>query len=349
MASGLTPSALGARPCRPSAGPPILFVIVDTEEEFDWNAPMARYNTAVTAVRRIDRVQRIFERYRVRPTYVVDFPVASQADGFLPLRDLADSGGCDIGAHLHPWVNPPFEEILNARNSFPCNLPGDLERRKTERLVEAIGDSFGRWPRVYKAGRYGFGSSTAATLECLGFDVDTSINPHMDFTGIEGPSFVSFDSRPFFFGQTQPLLELPCTVGHVGILGPAGRHVHRLASWEPFDRLRAVGALSRLRLTNRVMLSPEGNSLREMQQLTEALVARGVRTLSLTFHSPSAVPGHTPYVTTRADLNRFLGRIDAYLQFFFGRLGGTTCTPEVFKARAEAQATASIRPEVYAS
>jgi hypothetical protein len=39
---------------------------------------------------------------------MVDYPVASQAEGRAPLRELMQSGLCDIGAQLHPWVTPPF-------------------------------------------------------------------------------------------------------------------------------------------------------------------------------------------------------------------------------------------------
>jgi hypothetical protein len=34
----------------PAATRPKLFVIVDTEEEFDWSAPFARENVSVTAI-----------------------------------------------------------------------------------------------------------------------------------------------------------------------------------------------------------------------------------------------------------------------------------------------------------
>ena len=73
---------------------PQLFVIVDTEEEFDWNAPYSRTNTSVLAMRHIDRLQNVLSTRQIVPTYVVDFPIASQADGFAPLKEFADAGPC---------------------------------------------------------------------------------------------------------------------------------------------------------------------------------------------------------------------------------------------------------------
>jgi hypothetical protein len=54
----------------------------------------------------------------------------------------------------------------------------------------------------------------------------------------------------------------------------------------------------------------------------------------LTYHSPSLAPGHTPYVRTAADLQYFLGWIEAYLAFFFGEIGGKPATPGLVLERA---------------
>jgi len=51
------------------------------------------------------------------------FPVASQPDGYQPLVEIQDSGKCIVGAHSHPWVNPPFKEPVNRFTSFAGNLP----------------------------------------------------------------------------------------------------------------------------------------------------------------------------------------------------------------------------------
>ena len=97
------------------------------------------------------------------------------------------------------------------------------------------------------------------------------------------------------------------------------------------QKLRAAGVMARLGVVNKVMLSPEGNSLADMQALTRSLVRRGVRTFSMTLHSPSVQPGCTPYVQTDRDLHEFLGRIDAYCGFFLGEMGGVASTPEDFR------------------
>ena len=179
----------------PAEAPPQLFVIVDTEEEFDWSAGFSRSNVSVTAIDEVGRLQDVLRPYKLKPTYVIDYPVASTPASARRLARFAGKDECHIGAHLHPWVNPPATEPLGPGRATRATW-ADLERAKISALREAIIANLGVTPRVYKAGRYGFGRTTADTLEALGFDVDVSVNPHMNYEGDGGPSFEGFDVAP---------------------------------------------------------------------------------------------------------------------------------------------------------
>jgi hypothetical protein len=311
----------------PAKTRPQLFVIVDTEEEFDWSAPFSRSAVGVTAIQEVGRLQRVLTPYGVAPTYVIDYPVATTPSSVARLGEYAVRGECHIGAHMHPWVNPPYVEELTRSTSYACNLGYDLEHDKIAQLRGAIVEHLGVVPRVYKAGRYGFGQTTAEILESIGFDVDASVNPHMDFRADGGPSFEDFSAEPSFFGKRRRLLELPCTMGFVGAARRMGPSLHRAASTRWLEPLRAVGVLARSGALNKVMLSPEGNTYAEMQALTDALHQDGVRTFSLTLHSPSLKPGCTPYASSIAERDALVGAIDKYCDYFFGKLGGVPGTP----------------------
>src|SRR3546814_20766445 len=96
-------------------------------------------------------------------------------------------GRCEIGAQLHPWVTPPHDEEVNARNSYTGNLPADLQRAKMIALRDAIRDRFGIQPTAYRAGRYGLGPNTAAMLAELGFRCATSVRSGLDYRAGHGP------------------------------------------------------------------------------------------------------------------------------------------------------------------
>jgi hypothetical protein len=306
---------------------PQLCVVVDTEEEFDWSAPLSRDAVSVTAIDEVDRLQAVLEPHGVKPTYVIDYPVAATPAAASRLAAVARRGACDIGAHLHPWVNPPHVETVSARASYACNLGEELERRKVGILKDTIEARLGVPARSYKAGRYGFGRTSASALEELGFDVDLSVSPHLDHTHDGGPSFEGFLPVPAFFGHRRRLLEVPCTVGFTGAARRVGPGLHRLASAAWLAPLRAVGVLARGGVLNKIMLSPENSTFKEMRAVTEALHRDGLRVFSLTFHSPSLKPGCTPYVRTAQDRQALLDAIDRYCAFFLGPLGGVATTP----------------------
>lgn len=90
--------------------------------------------------------------------------------------------------------------------------------------------------------------------------------------------------------------------------------------------MRLSGVLAKLGLLERIRLSPEGFNLRDMTRLTEQLIGQGVTLFTLSFHSPSLAPGHTPYVRSVEDLREFLATVSMYLGFF-SKLGGRFVSP----------------------
>jgi hypothetical protein len=319
----------------PADDPPMVVVVVDTEAEFDWARQKPRRAMGMTSVKRQAQTLPIFERYGVRPTFVLDYPVSSTPEGYEFIRDLHRSGICEIGAHLQPWDNPPFVEQRTDENSYPGNLPFELEREKLVQLTRTIADNIGIRPRIYKAGRYGVGQATAQILAELGYEIDVSVVPGTDLRRKFGPDFSHCGARPYWFGADPALLEIPLSIGYTGLLALSGSIAYMLTMNERLKALHVPGILARLGLVERIALTPEGISFAEQRRLTLALLRKGHRVFSFTYHSPSLAPGNTPYVRSEADLRAFLRRIEQYLDFFTGELGGRAATPFEIKALAE--------------
>jgi hypothetical protein len=317
---------------------PTLLVVVDTEEEFDWSAGFDRANTGVAHMREIERFQGVCDEFGVRPVYVVDHPIATQEESAAPLRAILARGGCEVGAHLHPWVTPPFDEEVNARNSYPGNLPRELERAKIAALVRAIRDGLGVRPLSYKAGRYGFGPNTAALLVEHGFEVDLSPFPPFDLGEDGGPDWSGAPVEPFWL-EGGRLLSIPTTGGYVGWASGAGPAAFRLASRPALRRARLPGILARLGAVERLHLSPEGYAPEHHRRITRSLLARGVRVFTFALHSPSVLPGCTPYVRNDAELLRFLDACRRYFEFFLAELGGRSETAIEVRRRLAAAPT----------
>lgn len=278
-------------------------VTVDTEEEFDWDAPIARANRGVSAVPALRTFQEFCEGFGVAPLYLVDHPVATAAATRDALGDAIATGRADIGVHLHPWVSPPFDEDVCEANSFAGNLPPALEREKFAGLHAEIGRNLGVRPLIYRAGRYGVGPGTAAMLHAAGLSIDSSVRPLFDYGAGGGPDFSRHPQRPYWLDREGGMIELPLTVVRRGALRNLGDRLDHAARRWP----RLTGVLAKARLLDRIPLTPEGISADEAIAAIDIALADGFELLMFSFHSPSLAPGHTPYVRSEADLARFYG------------------------------------------
>jgi len=306
---------------------PILLVVIDCEEEFDWLNPIHGAAYTLESIKHIKPVQQLFKARGMRPTYVVGYPIVADERTWSPLAQLEADGECQIGAHLHPWVTPPFVETSTVAHSFQSNLDADVELAKMEVLTDQIERRFGFRSRIFKAGRYGFGTATAAALDRLGFEIDVSFLPHWRYDEQGGPSFVSVPIDPFWLRPEGRLLEIPLTAGFTGLASGFGSWLYSKVDRPIMRAARVPGALARGGILNRLRLSPEGVSLGEAKQLTRRLFARGHRVFQVSFHSTSLVPGANPYVRSERDLRPFYDWLAAYMDFFMAELGGVLGEP----------------------
>lgn len=302
--------------------PPLLAVVVDTEEEFDWEQSFNRRDHDVKAVEHLPMAQRVSEKFGIVPTYVVDYPIGEDAKAVSILRAWKQSGRAAIGAHLHPWVNPPFEETEEPANTYPGNLPFLLEYRKLEALTNLIAARFGERPIVYKAGRCGLGPATAKILESLGYEIDASVLPFTNLRFRGGPDFSGLSNAPFWFGDKRDLFAIPLTRGLVGPLRSLGTSSFSLMDHPLPRQLGVIGVLARLGLLERITLTPEAMSLDDQKRLTQALLKQGCKVFTYTYHSSSLLPGATQYVRSPAERDAFLEKMDRYFDYFKREVGG---------------------------
>src|SRR5262245_26219040 len=175
-----------------------LIVTIDTEEEGLWGGCYRRTGNTVENIQHVPRFQALCDGFGVRPTYLIDAAVVEDERAAGLLRKIQDDGRCEIGTHLHPWCNPPFEEEIVPRNSYLCNLPLPLQRAKLSWLTERIEERMARRPTAFRAGRYGLDIVGARLLEALGYAVDSSVIPFTSYSGEEGPDFSDAPQTPYF-------------------------------------------------------------------------------------------------------------------------------------------------------
>jgi hypothetical protein len=295
------------------------FITIDTEED-DWGEYRSS-GFSLDAIQQLSRVQEIFDAYGAIATYLVTYPVVTDeaARGFF-LDNLA-RGRCEIGTHCHPWNTPPFVEELTARHSMLCNLPYSTVRDKIANLKDEISKTLGVVPVCFRAGRWGSGPDVARALSELGFGVDTSVTPYVDWTTSGGPDYRAAPTHAYRFRPDDiltaradgPLLEVPVTIGFLQGNEAFGRRA--IAAGRIARSLHIRGILDVARVVNLRWLSPELSTARELIALARRCLLRKSAYLNMSFHSTTLVPGKTPFVRTAKDLEVFLGRIEALVKY----------------------------------
>ena len=275
-------------------------VFVDTEEEFDWSQPLARENRATQSMDALPDMHALFAAHDVPATYMIDDPIVRCPRSVEILKRVMEDGGSAIGSQLHPWVNPPFDEVVCPRNSFLGNLSRDLQAAKIAVLTDAIEAAFGRRPVMMRTGRYGLGADTLELLAAAGYRVDTSMRSGYSYASEHGPDYRAIGNHAFRTGHGD-LIEIPLTTVYTGALKRGGIALHGALGRVP----RGRGVASRLGLLSRVALTPEDMPVELALEAIRVAAGEGERLLMFSYHSPSAAPGYTPYVRDAADLAAF--------------------------------------------
>ena len=298
-----------------------LIVTIDAEED-NWGDYGAE-NISVSNLKKIPELQDLFDEFDVRPTYLVSFPVASNWKASTFLDGIQRGGRCEIGAHCHPWNTPPISEKVSKESSMMCNLPQSLQYQKVGALTEEIASNTGTAPSAFRVGRWALDANLAEILIELGYKVDTSVTPYVDWTKENGPDFSELPFKSHWNRLIEvfpseidvPFCEIPPSIGFLQSNFEMANAIYKSLVNTRLRSLRLYGALYRMGLLNRVWMSPEFQTVGEMTRLAAVLIGRNELFLNMTFHSTSLQAGLTPFVRSKEDEKIIFQRIRKVLTF----------------------------------
>jgi len=305
-----------------------LLVGIDTEGDNQWDAA-ARADQRFENIYALPRLHALFARHGVRPTYVITYPVATDARSAEVLRGLQAGGDCEIGAHHHAWETPPCTAEDVRRHPYASNLPLEQFEDQLARLTDAIEGAVGRRPVSYRSGRFGFSAAHVAALERLGYQIESSVAPLFYEAHKQGPDFVEAPLRPYFLAYdsatrpgTSAVLEVPCSAALNRRLPRRLQYLYARAP-KPYTTKRVLRKLGIARVR---WLRPSYSSFDDMTSLARDLAAANEPVLNLLFHSSEAIVGGSPYNRTEAELTAFCDRLERFFDFAIGTLEATPAT-----------------------
>ena len=311
---------------------PALLVAIDTEGDNQWNAGARRHQTFENT-RALGRLHEFFARHGVRPTYVVTYPVATDARSADVLGGLLAQGNCEIGAHHHAWETPPCADEDVDRHGYALALPDDQFDAQLVSLTAAITKAVGRPPTSYRSGRFGFSARHVSSLEQQGYQVDSSVTPLFYERHKGGPDFVDAPLTPYYLSYdsatrpgTSNLVELPVSAALSRRVPRWLAHAYGRAPW-PYQtrRVLRLAGIATVR-----WLRPSYTSAADMMALARQVTRQGVPILNVLFHSSEAIVGGSPYNRTQSELDAFFERLSQFLRGAMSELGARPQTFDEF-------------------
>jgi hypothetical protein len=195
---------------------------IDTEGDNQWDHGK---RLTLENIRFIPRFQELCSKYQIKPTYLVTSEVCEDSFAREIFCEYIENDEAEIGAHLHSWTTPPFQNREGFRyndrfHAFASDLPEDLLLNKLRYLTDQIGTAFGKRPTSFRSGRYGFNQSVVKALIMNEYIVDSSVTPYIDWSahkGIPGskggPDFINSRPHPYTYAYNgSNLLEIPLTI-----------------------------------------------------------------------------------------------------------------------------------------
>lgn len=276
----------------------VLFILsVDTEEEWDWSGPFPNEDFSLSNVHEIPAFQLFCQEQGIKPTYLADYAVANSTSGSDVLKSL-NKEHCEIGAHLHPWANPPFYNETSEFSSHVINLPLEHVEEKLKMLIHVLKDKVGCTPTSFRTGRWGINGDVLKLLHKHGIITDTSIYPlyhHQYFSCEKAPSQAYW---PGFTDTNETstqrdIFEIPVTCGFNRTNYSLAQCLHKLMESIPFTWLRANSILWHSKLLRKLYLSPELCSAKDMNRLVKTSLKRQEKVFHMYLHSSSLIDNTT--------------------------------------------------------
>jgi hypothetical protein len=266
-------------------------------------------------------LQPLFNQQDVTPTYLINNVVLEDNGSVSVLKSL--HGKFELGTHLHPEFIPPqknFESYAGKKGEANCCFyPPQIEFEKIRNITELFKKQFGYSPTSFRAGRFSAGVNTMESLRSLGYYVDSSVTPHVnwcDKTRQEPVDYRGANELPYWIAkenyleeghEEKQILEVPVTIDLQ----------RRFLKGQQIKWLRPVYSSSK-DFTGII------NSYLKRYQNKTSIV------FNMMFHNVEVLPGLNPYVQSETEAKQYLDQLQYFIEYMHRLKGRSVGLSELF-------------------
>ncbi len=294
------------------------FVItVDTEGDNQWKEGNI---VSLSNIKSLPRFQELCEKYNFIPTYLITDEVATDSFSIDLLSNWQDLKKAEVGSHLHPWTSPSLVDRLKGEHVFPSELTREEFKKALTDLTDSIESGFKIKPTSYRAGRWGFNNMQIKVLEELGYIVDCSVSPKIDWRNTVGkknsnggPDFRGLKTRPYYFSDSK-VLEVPITILYTGLFSKVEGYMEKLFSKMDDGFLKRV--FNRLFFQMKwTRVFPE-SSVSDWKKILKTAQKNNLPVIEFMIHSSELSSGTSPYTKTPESVERVYRELENMFRIF---------------------------------
>lgn len=284
-----------------NAKKPYFLITIDTEGDNLWEKP-----SSITAknAEYLFRFQELCEEYGFKPTYLTNYEMASSKVFIEFARDVIKSNTGEIGMHLHAWNSPPLIPLTKddfKLQPYLIEYNEEVIRQKVEYMTKLLEDTFQIGISSHRAGRWGFNEYYAKILEELGYKVDCSVTPLINWNSQKGVSwgrggtdYSSFPDKAYFLdlsnvskeGKSR-ILEVPMTITSTDSM--LSKEINN-----KFKNKKTLRKFANRLFPSFYMLRPSGKNLHRLLRIIDKTIENGKDYAEFMIHSSELMPGGSP-------------------------------------------------------
>lgn len=301
---------------------PYFLITIDTEGDNLWSKPQ---KITTKNAEFLSRFQSLCERYRLRPTYLTNFEMATSPVFQKFGRDIIERNKGEIGMHLHAWNTPPLIPLTENDYFFQPYLieyPGEIMRKKILFMTDLLESTFETKMVSHRAGRWSFNERYARILIELGYKVDCSVTPNISWKqSIGDPSqwggtdYDNFPKEPYYLDLNHierpgysGLLELPVTIMQKKrpIIN-AFTHI--------FGNDLIICRVLNGFFTSSFWLRPNRTNLDQLLNIIKLSILDNRMHVEFMLHSSELMPGGSPLFSAEKDIEKLYKDLECLFKF----------------------------------
>lgn len=281
-----------------------VLITLDVEEEGLFSGRYQRRSPGVTNIPSLRRLAPLSDELGFPLTLLCSYAVFADSGACRVLEEMRDAHGAEIGAHLHHWSTPPFENDELFTSGEPVRtdkMDRDLLEARLVSLLEAGARFQGAPLTSFRMGRWDLKNILFPMLSEHGILADSSICPLRAYKA--GADHFLAPSQPYWaLGRQMPFLEIPITQVPL-FQGLPAYWQKKFAGSPRRDNFHFLAALSG---------SPFWHGDLVMRLCVRLLRLRRQDVLCVFWHSTEIVAGGSPHVPDEAAVDKVLKRIFSF-------------------------------------